>query len=89
MLFWADQIISWVTIALGWWILHQTAHACFSWGALLMRLGIGGFTLFLVGVTLARELSIPVVFAAPVFKSFLAVMFLGIAIFHRKRFGRL
>lgn len=89
MLFAIDQITSWVTVFLGWWIIHQTGGAGFTIPTTLMRLGVAGFTFSLAFVTVMRIGEFPVPWAGPIFKTFIALLFLGIAIFHKRRFGRL
>ena len=84
-----DQVVSWVTIILGWWIIHQTANAKFSLPTFLMRSGVAGFTLSLMAITAVRAGAIEVSHAGVFLKPFLMVMFLGIILFHYRRFGKL
>ena len=88
-LFWLDQITAWITVFLGWWIIHQTGNVKFHLAPFLMRLDVGGFTLSLAIITAARMSQIPVPFAGPLFKKFLIAMFARIILFHHRRFQKL
>jgi len=88
-LFWFDQLISWITVGLGWWIIHQTGGARFHVAAFLIRFGVGGYVLSLAIVTVFQVSQVPAPSADPFFKFFLAIMFIGIILFHHRRFQKL
>ena len=86
MVFWLDQIITWIVVALGWWIIHQTGDFKRCLSSLLIRLGVGGFAFSLAVIAVTQEKYVSVPIAGVVIKLFIAILFVGIIRFHRIRF---
>lgn len=86
-LFAFDQVTSWIVVCLCWWLVHQTDGLRRSIGIVVMRCGIAalGVSLMLVaGLRLTGHQFL----AGGIMNTCLIAFFIGVIIFHRRRFGR-
>ncbi len=89
MIIFMDQIISWAIIIICLWIIHQTGGSLMTIANFLMRFGIAGFALTLATDEVLHFKYMPTFWTSPTFKFFLLLMFIGIVLFHHKRFSKL
>ena len=88
-----DQLSSWILVAVCLWLVHQTAPAECDRDICRMRRRLSRGTYAFIGLAVAvgtlfkffGDFIVP----ASVWKSLLAMLLVGLVIFHKKRFNKL